>query len=409
MKPLTLLLTVFMLVAACDVDLSHKTANNTPDDTVVARANELAQQFLIVDTHVDVPYRLEEEYEDVSKATEKGDFDYPRAIAGGLNTPFMSIYVPAKHEDEGDAKQVADRLLDLVENVVASAPGKFAIARTPDEVRANFEAGVISFPMGMENGSPIEGDLENLKHFYDRGIRYITLAHSRNNHISDSSYDKERRWDGLSPFGKDLVKEMNRLGVMIDVSHLSDEAFYDVIEITEVPIIASHSSPRHLTPDWERNMSDDMIRSLAENGGVVNINFGSSFVDSDAQKYSTKYIDLRNAWFEEQGFEENGPEATGFAAGYRAAIPYPYADLGDVLDAFDHVVELVGVDYVGVGSDFDGVGDSLPEGLKDVAGMPNLIAGFIERGYTDEDIEKMLGGNLMRVWFEVEAYANTQD
>lgn len=190
------------------------------------KAREIAQQHLIIDTHIDVPYRLFRDWEDVTQATQRGDFDYVRAKQGGLNVPFMSIYIPANLEQTpGASYQLAHQLIDSMEALAWRAPDKFAMAYSVDDVLKHQEQGLISLALGMENGSPIEGDLANLQTFYDRGIRYITLAHSESNHIADSSYDIRRQWNGLSPFGKELVKEMNRLGVMIDISHVSDDAF----------------------------------------------------------------------------------------------------------------------------------------------------------------------------------------
>jgi len=243
----------------------------------------LAHKFIIVDTHIDVPYRLKMHPEDISSSTRQGEFDYPRAVEGGLNAPFFSIYVPADLEQSG-AKELADSLIDMVDSVVAAHPGKFALARTPEDVRSQFRSGVLSVCLGMENGAPIHGVLANVRYFYDRGIRYITLAHAKDNHISDSSYDTTRTWHGLSPFGKELVAEMNRVGIMVDVSHISDDAFYQVMQLSRAPVIASHSSCRAFTPGFERNMSDDMIRLLASKGGVIMINFGSSFLTEDYQR-----------------------------------------------------------------------------------------------------------------------------
>ena len=193
----------------------------------------------------------------------------------------MSIYVSASYQESGGAKEYADKLIDMVEGFQEKWPDKFVVARSVAEVRSAFQDGIVALPMGMENGAPIEGSLDNLEHFYERGIRYITLTHSRSNHISDSSYDSNRRWQGLSPFGRKVVEEMNRLGIMIDISHLSDDAFHQVVALTKAPVIASHSSCRHFTPGWERNMSDDMIQKLARNGGVIQIAFGSSFISND--------------------------------------------------------------------------------------------------------------------------------
>lgn len=379
-------------------------AAETPEE-LQARAERLARDLLIVDTHVDLPYRLEEGWQDVSQPTETGDFDYPRAAAGGLDAPFMSIYVPARFQEEGGAAEVADRLIDMVERIAAEHPDKFGVADSPEEVRAVVASGRIALPLGMENGAPIE-DFDDLRHFYDRGIRYITLTHGEDNHIADSSYaEGEHKWGGLSDYGRELVAEMNRLGVMVDVSHVSDEAFWDVMEVAAAPAIASHSSARHFTPDFERNMSDEMIRRLAENGGVIQINFGSGFLREDAQKQATAFWAARTAFREEHGYERDAPEVEQWTAEYQQANPTIFADLADVADHIDHVVELVGVDHVGFGSDFDGVGDSLPTGLKSVADYPNLIRELLSRGYSEEDVAKIAGENLMRVWSEVERVA----
>ena len=382
---------------------SHSVIADTPAYSASEKAIKIAQETIIVDGHIDVPYRVKEKWVDVTKATEGGDFDYPRAVSGGLNAPFMSIYVPASLDNSPESTQLAHELIDSVEAIVARAPDKFAIAKSPSDVMSQFEKGLISLPMGMENGSPIQGDLANLSAFYERGIRYITLAHSQANHISDSSYDLRRKWKGLSPFGKTLVGEMNNIGIMLDISHVSDDAFYQVIELTKVPVIASHSSLRRFTPGFERNMDDEMIKKLGENGGVILINFGSSFVSKEAGKWRSGLTAARKALVEKEG--EDSPKLDNFEENYRKEVPYPYSTLDEVLDHIDHVVKLIGVDHVGIGSDYDGVGDSLPIGLKDVASFPNLVQGLLDRGYSRTDIEKILSGNLLRVWQQVEDYA----
>lgn len=368
---------------------------------------ELAQKYIILDGHIDVPYRLEQQWVDVTKSTVGGDFDYPRAKQGGLNAPFMSIYIPAEYELSGGSKVLADKLIDSVEHIVASAPDKFAIATSVAQVKDHFEKGLISLPMGMENGSPIENDLTNLVHFYDRGIRYITLTHSKTNHISDSSYDPLRPAKGLTDFGKQLVTEMNNIGMMIDVSHISDDAFYQVMERSKTPVIASHSSARYFTPKFERNMSDDMLKHLGKNGGVIQINFGSTFISQPAIEHWNTYDKQLKAFMAKHTVTENSKQVKAFEQEYLSKHPFPYSTTDDVLDHFDHVVKLIGIDHVGIGSDYDGVGDSLPIGLKDVASYPTLIDGLLKRGYSEQDIEKVLSGNVLRVWSEVEQYAAT--
>lgn len=367
------------------------------------KAKDIAHKYIVVDGHIDVPYRLNQKWEDVTKATDGGDFDYPRAKIGGLNAPFMSIYVPASLDKSSESTKLAHKLIDFVEAIVGRAPGKFAIATSPQQVEQQFEQGLISLPMGMENGSPIQGDLANLRIFHQRGVRYITLAHSQSNHISDSSYDVRRKWKGLSPFGKEVVREMNSLGMMLDISHVSDAAFYQVIELSKAPVIASHSSLRTFTPGFERNMDDEMLKALGKNGGVVMINFGSTFVDQVARSWRTKMSKLRDPIAQE--FGDTSEQYKNFEKNYRANTPFPFAGVDTVLDHIDHVVKLIGIEHVGIGSDYDGVGDSLPEGLKDVSTYPNLVQGLLDRGYTEQDIAKILGGNLLRVWREVEAKA----
>ncbi|MBU2972722.1 dipeptidase [Pseudoalteromonas sp. C2R02] len=370
--------------------------------TASKHAIKLSQENLIIDTHIDVPYRLEKKWQDVTKAAG-GDFDYPRAVEGGLNAPFMSIYIPAHLEKTGGSYEMANRLIDSMEALVGRAPNKFAIADSVADITKQFEQGKMSLAMGMENGSPIEGKLENLNHFFDRGVRYITLTHSQTNHISDSSYDLRRQWNGLSQFGKELVFEMNKLGMMIDVSHISDDAFYQVMDISKVPVIASHSSLRKYTPGFERNMDDKMLLALKENNGVIQINFGSSFVTSAAGAWSKQMKAKRSQAQSKHG--KNSSQVKDFKKAFAVKNPYPFATTEQVIEHINHVVKLIGINHVGIGSDFDGVGDSLPIGLKDVSDYPNLVQGLIEHGYSDKDIKKILSGNLLRVWQQVEKYA----
>jgi len=370
------------------------------DDELRARANKLAHNFIVVDTHIDVPYRLTHHWEDVSQRTEQGEFDYIRAKQGGLDAPFMSVYVPSERENNG-AKSLADSLIDMVENIAKSWPDKFAVAKSTSDVLSQFKQHKMSLCMGMENGSPIEGKLENVAYFYTRGIRYITLTHGKDNHICDSSYDTTHTWKGLSPFGKKVVAEMNRAGIMVDVSHISDDSFYQVMQISQAPVIASHSACRAFTPGFERNMSDDMIKLLAKNGGVIMVNFGRSFLNGEFQQKENKVWEYLAA----NKLQGDEPAALEFKKKYWQENPAPQITVVDVVNHIDHIVKLVGADYVGFGSDFDGVGGSLPSDLKDVSQYPNIIAELLKRGYSEADIEKICGGNLLRVWKEVEKKA----
>jgi membrane dipeptidase len=373
------------------------------NDEVNVKAKELAQEYILIDTHQDVPYRLTKQVEDISKRTEHGDFDYPRARAGGLDAVFMAVYVPAEYEEEGGAYTFANETIDMVEGFASAWPDKFVMATSIADISQQFGAGRISLAMGIENGAPIEGNLANLKHFFDRGVRYITLVHSKNNHICDSSFDEERKWHGLSPFGVEVVREMNRLGMIVDVSHVSDETFYQIMDVSKAPVVATHSACRFFTPGCERNMDDQMIKLLAKKGGVMQINFGSMFVNAqvyrefvERRKRIKEYVDAHNL---------KGEARQKYGEQYAKDHPLSEADISDVVANIDHVVQLVGIDYVGLGSDFDGVGDSLPKGLKDVSCYPNLIHELLRKGYAQDDIRKICSGNFLRVWSQVERTA----
>lgn len=412
-------LAVFTLVLAAGAVSCGRPATEAPGTEEpaaavdhAAEAQRIAQDAIVVDTHIDLPYRLQELEEpvDVTQRSEEGDFDYSRAREGGLDVAFMSIYVPAGLQEDpvpvggGPAAALADELIDGVEAMAAEHPDAFAVVDSVEEIRAGVGQERVLLAMGMENGAPIDS-LETLQHFYDRGIRYITLAHSENNQLSDSSFADDRKWNGISDFGREIVTAMNDLGIMVDISHLSDDAIRQVLETTSAPVIASHSSCRHFTPDYERNISDELIRGVAENGGVVQINFGSSFIKEETNKQGTAFWAARRAYAEEHGLERGDPKLEEFQKQYFAEEPFIFADVTDVADHIDHIVELVGVDYVGLGSDYDGVGPTLPTGLKDVSQYPNLFRVLLERGYSGEDVAKIAGENLLRVWSEVERVA----
>jgi len=374
------------------------------DATLKKRAYELAHKFIITDGHIDVPWRLNDAYEDLSIRTETGDFDYIRAKEGGLNAPFMSIYVPSSYQETGGAKEKADSLIDLVHRIANDHPDKFEVAYSVADVNRIFGDDKIALPMGMENGAPILDDLSNVAYFHKRGIRYITLTHAKDNLICDSSYDTTGTWGGLSPFGREVVKEMNRVGIMVDISHVTDDVINQVLDMTEVPVIASHSSCRHFTPGWERNMGDAEIKRLKDNGGVIQINFGSSFITQVSQDKGKANSEKIETYAKENGLEEEDETFIAYAKKVNKENPM-YADITDVVDHIDRVVELAGIDHVGIGSDYDGVGDSLPYGLKDVSSYPNLIFHLLKRGYSEDDIQKICYKNIWRVWSAVEMAA----
>jgi len=342
-------------------------------DKINDLAQELAQEMVIIDTHLDTPIQLYMQqdkngfYEDITKKSSL-HFDFDRAVSGGLNVPFFVIFTPPSAEEKGTAFEMAKDLIEILEDIMNKNPGKFRLVKSPEEITN--EKNIMQVVYGMENGAPIESKLSNIKLFSDMGINYITLAHSKSNHISDSSYDENKNWGGLSPFGRKVVAEMNKQGVMIDISHVSDAAFYEVLKLTKTPVIASHSSLRHFVPGFERNVSDDMLRGLAKNGGVIQICFGSEFI-AEKKKYPNLVVTVK-----------------------------------DVADHIDRVKELVGIDHVGIGSDYDGW-RNFPVGLEDTSTYPNLIRELLNRDYTKEEIEKVFGGNLLRVWREVKKFSKS--
>lgn len=369
-------------------------------------ARKLAQDAIIVDTHIDAPGELLSHWDDLGVETPGKEFDYPRARQGGLDVAFMSIYTSPDEDAAGTAWQTAHTQIDAVEAMTARHPDKFALLRSPADVDKLRKGGRVLLTLGMENGAPIGDDLKQLAAFQQRGVRYITLAHSANNRISDSSYAVEKKWGGLSPFGEQVVAEMNRLGIMVDVSHLSDDSVRDVLRITDVPVIASHSGMRHFTPGFERNISDELAKAVAAEGGVVQLVFGAGFVNPKAAADLQAYFDASAAFKRENealvaaGKPPKSEEA--FEKAWKDAHPMPVTHIDAVLDQIDHAVKLIGADHVGIGSDFDGVSGNLPVELRSVADYPNLVEGLQKRGHSDADIRKILGGNLLRVWSQVE-------
>lgn len=391
-----------LLLLVLSTNLFPQIESDKVDSLLMKRAYLLAHKILILDTHIDLPDWLYDEWFDVSVKSENGEFDFERAIDGGLNVAFMSIYTAPKLEAEGKSKTKADSLIKLVEKLEQLWPDKFKIVRNVSEIRNQKTDNQILLAMGMENGSPIEGNLDNLREFYNKGIRYITLAHYKSNLICDSANDPERRWNGLSPFGEEVVKEMNRLGIMIDISHVSDSTFYDVIRLSKAPVIASHSCCRFFTPGFERNINDEMIIELAKIGGVVQIAFAGFFLREDINKKYLEGEEKIKEHLKNFNITPGTDSAWQYESQYWKENPVGKATVKDVANHIDHIVKLVGVDYVGIGSDFNGVGDHLPIGLEDVSKYPNLIYELLKRGYSENDIRKIFGENLLRVWNKVE-------
>lgn len=366
--------------------------------SVQHKAHKILSDTPVVDTHIDFPWHLVEHhkwykpgYTAFALDNPEGDFDYSRAKKGGLSGAFMSIYIPAQYQKTpGRSKEIADSLIGVVYAVAQAYPDKFSVVTRADEILTNFRKGIVSLPMGMENGSPIE-KIEDVAYFHRRGIRYVTLTHSRDNRICDSSYDTLHTHGGLSDYGRTVVREMNRVGIMVDVSHLSDDAIRDVLEVARKPLIATHSGCRHFTPGMERNLSDSLIVAIARTNGVVQVPFSHYFLSSRAREV---FQNAEKA-LKDKGLTEETPEGRTFI---RAELARSGIGVGLVADHIDHIRKLVGIDFVGLGGDFDGVGLALPPDLADVSMYPNLVAELLRRGYTAADIRKICYQNVLRVW-----------
>ncbi len=368
------------------------------------KADRLAHEILLLDTHLDTPFELQKQMQDISGRIEGGHFDYVRARQGGLDALFMAVYVAPEYEEEGGAKAYAEGTIDMIEGFARRWPDKFALVNSIDGIRTQFGSGRVSILLAIENGSALEDNLDNVQHFYERGVRYITLVHSKNNHVCDSSFDDGPKWHGLSPFGKELIVRMNRVGMMIDVSHASDEAFDQILELSKAPVVATHSSCRCFTPGWQRNMSDDMIRRLAQKGGVIQVNFGAMFVKAAV---NAQFETLRKEILQHiQANHLQGQERSRYVEQRWKQAPLVKAHVGDVADHVDHIAKLAGIDHVGIGSDFDGV-TYVPEGLEDVSMYPNLIYELLKKGYSEQDMRKICGANFLAAWAAVEKAAGT--
>jgi membrane dipeptidase len=389
---------VALLLTGC-----ASTESVTIDETVLARAKQLSQDYVVFDAHVDLPLRMRARWEDITQRT-RGDFDLVRAKEGGLDAMFMSIYTSPSSESLGTSKQVADSLIDVVDKMVATWPDKFTLAVTPVDVLKSTQQGRISLGIGLENGSALLGSMENLMHFYSRGARYITLCHMKDNQICDSSTDTTHTWQGLSPFGKDLVPAMNRLGIMIDVSHVGDTAIEQILELSTAPILASHSCARALTPGLTRNLPDNLIKKIADRGGMVCIGFGSFFLGNEYNARMDSAQAEIDRYLKENNLKRRDSLAREYTRKYwmNHSRKVTFGSAKDIALHIDHVVKNAGIDHVGIGSDFEGGGDSFPEGVRDVSGYPNVIYELLIMGYKDEEIKKVFGENLLRVWESVE-------
>lgn len=351
--------------------------------------------MFVLDSHCDTPsqiYRLR----DIGKEDAHAQVDFPKLRRGGVDAAFFAAYVPNSLAPDA-ATRYALELIACTKDAVAANPDVAAVATTAEEALRNKAAGKVSIFLALENGSPIQKNLGLLRLFSELGVRYMTLTHSRDNEICDSCTSGDAgRWGGLSPFGRSVVKEMNRFGMLVDVSHISDRSFYDVLECSEKPVVATHSCCRALA-DRPRNMTDDMIRNLAAHGGVLQINFYPAFLDADFAQVLGRYDDevdtIEGAFISEPG------DASRRAAWYDCldrlkVLPRP--NYRKVADHIDHAVSLVGPEHVGLGSDFDGIAVT-PEGLDDCSRFGIIFEELRRRGYSETDIAAIAGGNFLHL------------
>ncbi len=374
-----------------------------------AEVMRVHRSTLLIDTHNDVPSRTVEGF-DIGSRTGTGHTDVARLKEGGVGAQFFAVYVAASYVN---GNRSANRTLQMIDTVRHDIIGRYAddfvLATSVKDIEDAHRRGKIAALMGIEGGHAIEDSLRLLRDYYDLGVRYMTLTHSNTNDWADSSGDiddpKVKHHNGLTDFGKQVVREMNRLGMMVDISHVADKTFWDALEVSKAPIFASHSSCRALT-NHARNMTDDMIVALAKKGGVVQVNFYCGFIsqkfrDNDAA--DTKALDARMAQ-ETAGKNLSEPDRQVLSEKLRKEMGLSRATLADVVDHIDHIRKIAGIDAIGIGGDFDGV-SCTPVGLDDVSKYPNLTRALLEKGYSAEDIRKIYGGNFLRVMRAVEAAA----
>lgn len=374
---------------------------------------EIHNRALTVDTHCDTPMAMLDEGFDVGarNSPPQSRVDFPRMKEGGLDAMFFAAFTGQRErsaENTEIAYNTANKMIDAVYAACNKYPEMAEIATNAPDASRIEKAGKRAIYIGMENGFPIGTDINRVKEFYGRGVRYITLCHSSNNEICDSSTDRKGpEFNGLSTFGETVVKEMNRLGMMIDVSHISDESFFDVIALSQAPVIASHSSVRAIA-HHKRNMTDEMIKALAQNGGVIQICLLDSYIkDPDTTTTRYKKEKALRKIFDAQFETMTDDEQTALRKEWRGldeTYPKKLPTVADCVDHIDHVKNLVGIDHVGIGSDFDGGGGL--DGCADVSEFPNITAEMLKRGYTEEEIAKVWGGNFFRVFSAVEKAAS---
>lgn len=377
------------------------------------KSDKLHRDAIVVDTHLDAPDQLADKWADLAVKGATDHFDIPRAKAGGLTAPFFSIYVSASFADKGAAAR-ALHLIDITQRAVDANPKDLTMAGSVADIRGAKSAGKIAVLMGIEGGHAIEDSLAVLRQMYRAGVRYMTLTHTNTNHWADSSgpfyepdFDpkKSKVHGGLSKFGVEVVKEMNRLGMIVDISHVSDDTVDDVLAASRAPVMASHSSCRAIA-NMPRNLTDDQIRRIAAKGGVININFGSVFLDGKGyEQLRAKLTKMKTEWAAIKAQYKDDPQKAAEArrAMFMKLNTAPFrAPWTAVVDHIEHVIKIGGEDAVGLGTDFDGIGDP-PTGLEDVSLLPKLTEELLRRGHSEARIKKILGENFLALFARVEA------
>ena len=376
-------------------------------DQVSARAKQLHERAIVVDSHDDTTQRLVfDKAFNLAARNQNGNIDIPRMREGGLDALFFSIWVPSDVTGPPAVKRALDQI-DAVREAARTLPNDLVLATTAAEVRKAVAERKIAALMGMEGGHMIDDDLRLLRVYAALGVRYMTLTHFKNNNWADSSTDKAAH-NGLTALGKDVVREMNRLGMMVDISHVADKTFWDVIETTRAPVLASHSSARAIA-NHPRNMTDDMMRALAKNGGVVMINYHAAFLSEEfrvaSEKKSGTVVESMAAMSKKCGGNEACTTMESERIDHEAMVrgELPKVSWEKIVDHIDHAVKVAGADHVGLGSDFDGA--TMPIGMEDASKLPKITDALLKKGYSDADVEKILGGNILRVMEAVERVA----
>ncbi len=397
-RPITLFILTITLLSIVAVSAQQPASRSASNQETERRAAELHRKALVIDTHMDTLQRVLVRGADLGQRSNDGQADLARFKAGGIDAQFFAVWIDPIYAPHHAARRTL-QLIDAMHGVLDKYPDRIELARNAADIERIVASGKLAALMGVEGGHAIQNDLALLRMFHRLGVTYMTLTHSNTNDWADSSTDTPR-WGGLNDFGRQVVREMNRIGMIVDVSHVSEETVRDVLEVTTKPVIASHSSCFALS-DHPRNLSDDALRAIARNGEVVGINFYAEFLDQT-------YRDRMKAMRKDVLSELNKPQQTPLAkldelAAQRLSLVddpgIPHPPFARILDHIDHAVKVAGINHVGIGSDLDVI--TTPEGMKDVTDFPKITRGLLERGYKEEDIRKILGGNFLRVLKQV--------